>query len=158
MHRRQLHNVNVNYSRTTAKSLNRYAFVEDVAGDAGINGVATDPFDWGVPALSFSSLSSVRDVAPSRPEDTRLTLALHLDAAVARHTLRLGGDFRFDRADEPDRRERERRVRLHRALHVRRPVVRARRRPRLRRLPARPAAAGVGPVRSRQRTSSRAGR
>jgi trimeric autotransporter adhesin len=98
VHRRQLHNVNVNYSRTTARSLNRYAFRENVAGDAGIEGVATAPFDWGVPGLSFSSLSSVRDVAPSDREDTRLTLAYTWTRPVARHTLRIGGDVRWDSA------------------------------------------------------------
>ena len=98
VHRRQLHNVNVNYARTTARSLNRYAFRENVAGDAGIDGVATAPFDWGVPGLSFSSLSSVRDVAPSDREDTRLTLAYTWTRPVARHTLRIGGDVRWDSA------------------------------------------------------------
>ena len=52
--------------------MNQYACVEDVAGDAGITGVSTDPFDWGVPPLSFSSLSSLRDVTPSRRTDRRL--------------------------------------------------------------------------------------
>ena len=70
-HRRQLHNVNFNYSRTSSDSLNQYAFVENVAGDAGIVGIATDPFDWGVPALSFSSFTGLRDVAPSRRDDRR---------------------------------------------------------------------------------------
>ena len=97
-HRRQLHNVNVNYSRTTARSLNRYAFRENVAGDAGITGVATAPFDWGVPSLSFSSISGVRDVAPSDREDTRFTLAYTWTRPLARHTLRIGGDMRIDSA------------------------------------------------------------
>ena len=97
-HRRQLHNVSVNYSRTTARSLNRYAFRENVAGDAGITGVATAPFDWGVPSLSFSSISGVRDVAPSDREDTRFSVAYTWTRPLARHTLRLGGDMRFDSA------------------------------------------------------------
>ncbi len=98
-HRRQLHNVNFNYSRTSTDSLNRYAFVEDVAGDAGIVGIATDPFDWGVPALSFSSFTGLRDVAPSRREDRRLTLGYTWTRPSNRHTLRLGGDFRWDRSE-----------------------------------------------------------
>ena len=53
-HRRTLHNVIVNLSRTSSTTINQYANVQDVAGDAGITGVATDPFDWGVPELSFS--------------------------------------------------------------------------------------------------------
>ena len=98
-HRRTSHNVNVNYSRTVSRSLNQYAYVEDVAGAAGITGVATDPFDWGVPQLSFSSLSSLRDVTPSRRTDKRFSLGYAWTHPFTRHTLRLGGDFRFDDSD-----------------------------------------------------------
>ena len=68
-HRRTLHNITVNFSRTSSSAINRYANVVDVAGDAGITGVSTDPFDWGVPELSFCSMSSVRDLDPSRRTD-----------------------------------------------------------------------------------------
>src|SRR4029453_2326511 len=72
-HKRILHNVTVNFSRTQSSSFNNFAFVNDVAGAAGIAGVSSDPFDWGVPQLSFSSLSSLRDVTPSRRTDSRLS-------------------------------------------------------------------------------------
>ena len=98
-HRRTSHSVNVNFSRTSSQSLNQYAYVEDVAGAAGITGVATDPFDWGVPQLSFSSLSSLRDVTPSRRTDKRFSLAYAWTRPFTRHTLRLGGDFRLDDSD-----------------------------------------------------------
>nr|MBA2259525.1 TonB-dependent receptor [Acidobacteriota bacterium] len=97
-HRRNLHNVNVIFSRTSNASSGQYAFVEDVAGNAGIAGVAADPFAWGVPTLTFSSLSSVRDVAPSEREDQRVSLAYTLTRPWRNHTLRAGGDFRMDRA------------------------------------------------------------
>ena len=32
-HRRMLHNVSVNYSRTESRSVNQYAYIEDVAGN-----------------------------------------------------------------------------------------------------------------------------
>ena len=62
-HRRTMHNVNVNClahlvdARSTATRTSRTS-----PATPGITGVSTDPFDWGVPALSFSSLSSLRDV------------------------------------------------------------------------------------------------
>jgi hypothetical protein len=96
-HRRSMHNLNVNFSRTVSRSLNQYAFVEDVAGGAGITGVATDPFDWGVPQLSFSSLSSVRDMTPTRRTDRRLTFGYGWTRPIGtKHTMRIGGDVRFD--------------------------------------------------------------
>ena len=95
---RQVHAINVNLSRSSSDALNRYAFVEDVAGLAGINGVSTDPFTWGVPTLNFSTFSDVRDLTPTQRKDTRLsaTYAWTRPAANLRHTLRLGGDFRQD--------------------------------------------------------------
>ena len=95
-HRRTLHNISFNVSRTSSSSINRYANVVDVAGDAGINGVSTDPFDWGVPDLSFSSMSSVRDLDPSRRTDRRISTAYTWMRPFARHMLRLGGDYRWD--------------------------------------------------------------
>jgi trimeric autotransporter adhesin len=91
-----LHNVTVNFSRTTSQSLNQYANVEDVAGSAGIVGVATDPFDWGVPDLSFSTFSNVRDLDPTRRRDRRLSAGYTWARPFGRHTLRLGGDARWD--------------------------------------------------------------
>ena len=96
--RRTLHNVNVNFSRTTSHALGRYAYVADIAGAAGINGVATDPFTWGVPTLNFSSLSSVRDISPSERHDERWTFGYTWTQPWRTHTLRAGGDFRLDRA------------------------------------------------------------
>ena len=39
-------------------TLNDVRLREDVAGEAGITGVATDPFDWGVPTLTFGTFTS----------------------------------------------------------------------------------------------------
>ena len=99
-HRRSMHNVNVNFSRTVSRSVNQYAFVEDVAGSAGITGVSTDPFDWGVPQLSFSSLSSVRDITPTTRTDRRVTFGYGWTRPVGtKHTMRVGGDLRLDASD-----------------------------------------------------------
>jgi trimeric autotransporter adhesin len=98
MHRRTMHTLNVNLSRTTSDSVNQYAFVEDVAGGAGITGVSTDPFAWGVPQLSFSGLSAVRDLTPSKRRDRRVSFAYGWTRPFTRHTLRLGGDVRLDRS------------------------------------------------------------
>ena len=97
-HNRMLHNISVNFSETHAQTLNRYAFVNDVAGSAGILGVSTDPFDWGVPSLSFASFSSLRDLTPSTRTDRRFSTAYTWTRPMQKHTLRAGGDIRFDRS------------------------------------------------------------
>jgi hypothetical protein len=96
VHKRILHNVSVNFSRTESSAFNRFAFVNDVSGTAGIAGVSTDPFDWGVPQLSFSSLSGVHDVTPSRRTDSRLTMSYGWTHPSQKHTLRAGADVRLD--------------------------------------------------------------
>ena len=147
-----MHNVNVNFSRTDSRSVNQYAFVEDVAEAPALRGVATDPFDWGVPQLSFSSLSSVRDMTPSTAHRSALHARIRVDAA-GRHEapMRIGGDIRFDESDnQTDANARG--AFVFTGLYSSGGIVgRARRRPRLRRLPARHAATGDGPVRAGQR-------
>jgi len=43
-HNGSLHNISANLSQTHSASVNQYAYVDNVTGDAGITGVATDPF------------------------------------------------------------------------------------------------------------------
>lgn len=102
-HKRVVHNITLSFSRTTSNSLNRYAFSNNVAGAAGITGVSTNPFDWGVPALSFSSISNLHDLSPSRRSDERWQTGYAWTHPFTTHTLRFGGDARFDRsASETD--------------------------------------------------------
>jgi hypothetical protein len=98
-HRRTLHTVSFTMSKNTSLSVNRYANVVNVAAEAGISGVSTEPFDWGVPDLSFSSLSNVRDLDPSRRSDRRIATAYTWTRPIRSHTLRLGGDYRWDASD-----------------------------------------------------------
>jgi hypothetical protein len=77
-----------------ASTFNRYAFQTDVAGNAGIQGVSEDPFSWGVPSLSFSTFTSLRDTNPSDRADRTITIGLTQTKIRGRHTVRWGGDFR----------------------------------------------------------------
>ena len=98
-HKRTMHTIGVNYSSTESKTANNYAGVVNVAGAAGISGVSTDPFNWGVPSLSFADVSNVRDVTPARRADTRMALSYSWVEPIKTHQLRFGGDYRFDRSE-----------------------------------------------------------
>ena len=100
-------------------------------------GVSTDPFDWGAPNLSFSSISSLRDLNPSLRTDQTLSTGDTITKIRGKQTIRFGGDYREHPRRQPDGCERARQLRLHRPLH----------RYRFRRLPARAAAAGDRAVR-----------
>ena len=97
-HKRSMYNINFNVSQTAAQTTNRYAGLIDVAGIAGITGVSTAPFDWGIPSLSFSSLSSLHDVTPVDRTDRRVSLTYSWTHPYKQHLVRVGGDVRFDRS------------------------------------------------------------
>jgi hypothetical protein len=87
--------INVQYNRNRSTTTNLYAYSTDVAGDAGIVGVSTDPFSWGIPTLSLTSVSSLRDITPSIRTDQTLSISVNQMKTHKRHTLRWGGDVRW---------------------------------------------------------------
>jgi len=87
------------FNRQRADTQNLYAFNQDIATQAGLAGASTDPFDWGAPQLSFSTFSSLRDVAPSTRTDQTFAIGDSMVKTRGSHTVRLGGDYRDIRAD-----------------------------------------------------------
>jgi len=96
---RAIHNVRITATRTASSSHTQFSGLVNAAGNAGISGISQDPFDWGVPSLSFAGLSSARPLAPARRADTRLGADYTFTHPLQRHTLRLGGGFRHDASD-----------------------------------------------------------
>jgi hypothetical protein len=95
---RTQHALSLNASRSSSATTNRFASVQDVAALAGISGASTDPFAWGVPALSFSSVTGLRDVTPSSRSDRRVSASYSWSRPFARHSPRAGADVRLDRS------------------------------------------------------------
>ena len=89
------HTIRLQFNRSRSAIRNLYAGVTNVTGDAGIGGVSTDPFDWGVPSLSFTTISSLRDITPSNRLDRTIGISYSVVTTRHRHTLRGGGDVRF---------------------------------------------------------------
>ena len=93
------HMLRFQFNRQHSETTNLYAFNQDVAGEAGLLGVASDPFDWGAPAISMSSFSGVRDVNPASRTDRTLSFGDTMVKTKGRQTLRFGGDYRDIRLD-----------------------------------------------------------
>ena len=87
------HTASIGYTRNTNDTTNQYAGVVDVASRVGIADASPDPFAWGIPTLSFATLTSVNDLTPSQRTDQRLTLGYSWSRAIRAHRLRLGGDI-----------------------------------------------------------------
>ena len=145
------HQLRIDYNRNRSEGQNIFAGVRDVAGEAGIQGASTDPFDWGVPNLSFSSLTSLRDRNPSFAARPALHARRGGDASARQAQPPLRRLLPYAEPRQRDGRQRARQLRLHRPLHHRRRGRRGDPRDRLRSrgLPARRVAAGLGAVRPR---------
>jgi hypothetical protein len=91
---RSVHTVNTTIGRTASTTSNDLAFTQNVVALAGIGGVSEDPFDWGVPTITFSSgLTGLRDITPSRRSDRTFQLGYGWTRPAGTHTYRIGGSY-----------------------------------------------------------------
>ncbi len=82
------------FNRRNFSTNNLYEGVENIAAEAGILGVSQNPFDWGLPGLSFTNFVGVNDINPLARRDNTWTLADILIWNHGKHNVRWGGDFR----------------------------------------------------------------
>ncbi len=87
-------NLRFDFNRNRIHTQNLYAFNTNVAGLAGVTGVSTNPFDFGIPNLSFRDLSGLNDFNPLLRRDQTFTLSDSMIWSHGKHTWRWGGDFR----------------------------------------------------------------
>src|SRR6266852_568338 len=91
---RLTNNLRFTYNHNHVSTTNLYSGIEDVAGNAGITGISTDPFDFGLPGLSFTSFGGLSDPAPRRELDQTYTVSDTVAWNRAKHNWRFGGDYR----------------------------------------------------------------
>jgi hypothetical protein len=91
---RTTNNLRFTYNHNHVSTTNLYSNVTDVAGIAQIGGVSTNPFDWGIPGISFTSFSGLSDPAPRRELDQTYTISDSVIWNHGKHNLRFGGDYR----------------------------------------------------------------
>jgi hypothetical protein len=84
----------VDFNRNRIQTQNLFAFVQNITGNLGITGVSNDPFDWGLPNLSFSSFQSLNDTTPLLSRNQTLTFSDSMIWNHGKHTWGWGGDFR----------------------------------------------------------------
>ena len=86
--------VRADFNRNRTHTQNLYAFNNDITGKLGITGVSTNPFDWGLPDLSFTNFASLQDTTPSLNRSQTYTFTDNMIWNRGKHTWRWGGDFR----------------------------------------------------------------
>jgi trimeric autotransporter adhesin len=82
------------YNHNHVATSNLYSNNIDVAGLAGIGGVSTDPFDFGLPGISFTTFGGLNDPTPRRELDQTYTISDTLSWYRGKHNWRFGGDYR----------------------------------------------------------------
>lgn len=91
---RATNNFRVNYNHNHVATTNLFSGVTNVDGLAGINGVSADPFNWGLPGISFTSFGGLSDPTPRRELDQTYTLSDTISWNRAKHNWRFGADYR----------------------------------------------------------------
>ena len=81
-------------NRNRVETTNLYAFLQNIAGTVGINGVSQNPFDWGLPNLSFTNFAGVHDINPALQRNQTFSVSDFMVRTSGKHILRWGGDFR----------------------------------------------------------------
>ncbi|MCU1239388.1 MAG: hypothetical protein JWO71_114, partial [Candidatus Acidoferrum typicum] len=91
---RATNNFRVNYNHNHVSTTNLFSNVQNVAGEAGVGGVSTNPFDWGLPGISFTTFAGFTDPVPRRELDQTFTFSDTLSWSRGKHNWRFGGDYR----------------------------------------------------------------
>jgi hypothetical protein len=91
---RATNNLRFTYNHNHVSTTNLYSTVTDVASLAQIGGVSTNPFDWGIPGVNFTSFSGLSDPMPRRELDQAYTISDTVIWSHGKHNWRFGGDYR----------------------------------------------------------------
>jgi trimeric autotransporter adhesin len=96
---RLINQLNLNYNRNRTTATNLYAFQQDIGSLLGIAGISQNPFDWGVPNLSFTNFSGLNDVRSSLRRDQTVQISDGMIWNRGQHNVRWGTDFRLQQTN-----------------------------------------------------------
>jgi trimeric autotransporter adhesin len=82
------------YNHNHVSTANLYTNSVDVASLAGIEGVSTDPFNFGLPSVSFNTFGGLSNPTARRELDQTYTVSDTLSWYRGKHNWRFGGDYR----------------------------------------------------------------
>ena len=91
---RWTNNATLNFNRSNAQVSNFFTGSTDVASRAGIQGLGSDPFNYGVPSFVFSQFQGVSEQAPKFTLNQTITFQDTASWTGKKHNVRFGGDYR----------------------------------------------------------------
>lgn len=87
-------NSRMQFNRSRNQTSSPFSGVRNIAAELGITGVSQSPIDFGVPTISLSHYTGLRDVTPALRRDQTWTFSEGLNYSRGKMTWRFGGDFR----------------------------------------------------------------
>jgi len=91
---RFVHDTRVFWTRNRVRTLNQFAFTDDIGADLGITGISTNPIDFGVPLISLTNFTGLNDPVPALVRNQTLRFVDSLSWSLPKHTVRAGGEIR----------------------------------------------------------------
>ena len=83
----------VEFNSSRSQTQNLFAFSQNIAGNLGIQGISQNPFDRGVPNLSFTDVAGLTDVSPSLLRNQTFDLCRQHDLEPRQAQCHLGRGF-----------------------------------------------------------------
>jgi hypothetical protein len=94
--RRNQFRITTNYNHSSSGSINNFGGINNVSNQIGILGVSDSPFSWGLPRLSFSSITGLSDLTPSSSVGDRFGTNVNWSHPFGKHQIQAGGVFNHD--------------------------------------------------------------
>nr|MDQ2901920.1 TonB-dependent receptor [Acidobacteriota bacterium] len=92
--RQIINSVRWNFSRNRSYTLPFFAYGQNVAAQLGINGVSTDPINFGPPNVSFTNFGALNDGSPVLQRNQTSGVTDSVILVRGRHNLTFGGEYR----------------------------------------------------------------
>lgn len=89
-----IENTHLNWSRSRSQTLSDNSYLNNVAGNLGILGLASDPIDYGLPGVQFSSFTGLSDPVPSLVRNQTFRFSDAVTWIRSKHAVTFGGEVR----------------------------------------------------------------
>jgi hypothetical protein len=91
---RTVNTLTANFNRQRTSLLDPSAYTQNIAGELGIQGIATDPLDWGLPAIQFTNFGALNEVIPSLTRNQTFRINDTFLLSTGKHNFRMGSELR----------------------------------------------------------------
>jgi trimeric autotransporter adhesin len=91
---RLTNNLGLNWNRSNAQLSNYFTGVADVASEAGLSGLPTNPLFYGLPNITLNQFTSINEQQPNFQTNQTIAATDSSSWIHKKHNIRFGGDFR----------------------------------------------------------------